>query len=206
MICSMLVAQARGGTDASESSRTPKLTWVTSRRIVTDVDMSIDDSNLKCYYHPERDAVGTCANCGKAVCPECKVMLSQKCYCNPCADEACASAASGVQPKAASWFARHLNWTTVLTWAGALAASFVAGFVVGVVMYGTDTTRTETIAAFAGYIAALAWLLVTNGWVLRRKGRSEWHLLLLLVPFGFLFILALQNKTAVADEAKPPVF
>jgi hypothetical protein len=167
--------------------------------------MAIDESDLKCYYHAERDAVGTCANCGKAVCPECKVMLSQKCYCNPCADAAYAGAASGAGQESDSWFARHLNWTTVLTWAGAAVVSFIAGFVVGVVMYGSETSRTETIAAFAGYIAALAWLLVSNGWVLRRKGQSEWHLLLLLVPFGFLFILALQNKTATANEAKPPV-
>jgi Na+/proline symporter len=166
--------------------------------------MNTDNSNLKCHYHPERAAVGTCANCGKTVCPECKVVLSQKCYCNPCAEEAYTSAASVVQSKSDGWFARHLNWTTVLTWVGAAAVSFVAGFVVGVVMYGADITRTETVAAFAGYIAALAWLLVTNGWVLRRKGQSEWHLLLLLVPFGFLFILALQNKTAAANEAKPP--
>jgi hypothetical protein len=167
--------------------------------------IDIDNSDLKCYYHPARHAVGTCASCGKSVCPECKVMLSQNCYCNPCADAAYTRAASGVKAKSAGWFARHLNWTTVLTWAGAVAVSFIAGFVVGVVMYGADATRIETMAAFAGYIAALGWLLVTNGWVLRRKGQSEWHLLLLLLPFGFLFILALQNKIAAANEAKPPV-
>ncbi len=167
--------------------------------------MKADNSNTRCYYHPEREAVGTCANCGKTVCPECKVMLSQKCYCNPCADEAYASAASRVEAKSASWFVRHLNWTTVLTWVGAAVVSFIAGFIVAVVMYGADTTKTETVAAFAGYVAALAWLIITNGWVLRRKGQSEWHLLLLLLPFGFLFILALQNNSAAANAAKPPV-
>ncbi len=103
-----------------------------------------------------------------------------------------------------SWFERHLNWTTVLTWVGAVIISFVAGFVAGVTMYGSDIVRTETVAAFAGYIAALAWLLVTNGWVLRKKGRSEWHLLLLLVPLGFLFLLAVENKTRPATRATPP--
>lgn len=42
---------------------------------------------MKCSYHPERDAVGTCVNCGRPVCAECKTMLGGKNYCNPCADE-----------------------------------------------------------------------------------------------------------------------
>ncbi len=82
--------------------------------------------------------------------------------------------------------------------------SFTAGFVVGIMMYGSDSSTTETVALFAGYISALAWLLVTNGWVLRKKGQSEWHLFLLLVPFGFLFILGLHNKNVSSQAAKPP--
>jgi len=29
---------------------------------------------------------------------------------------------------------------------------------------------------------------------LRKKGQSEWHLIWLLVPLGFLVILALENR------------
>lgn len=26
---------------------------------------------MKCYNHPDRDAVGTCVDCGKGLCQEC---------------------------------------------------------------------------------------------------------------------------------------
>lgn len=42
---------------------------------------------MKCAYHPEREAVGACVNCGKLVCDECKAVLSGKSYCNSCANE-----------------------------------------------------------------------------------------------------------------------
>jgi len=40
----------------------------------------------KCDYHPDRDVVGACVHCGRAICAECKVELDEKIYCNPCAD------------------------------------------------------------------------------------------------------------------------
>ena len=39
---------------------------------------------MKCATHADRDAVGACCNCGKQVCPECKVSLDNQVYCNPC--------------------------------------------------------------------------------------------------------------------------
>ena len=37
---------------------------------------------MKCYNHPERDAVGVCVGCGKAaVCKECAVEVDGKIYC-----------------------------------------------------------------------------------------------------------------------------
>lgn len=39
-----------------------------------------------CAYHPGREPVGGCSNCGKLICAECKVTLGGKVYCNPCAD------------------------------------------------------------------------------------------------------------------------
>ena len=154
-------------------------------------------TDLICSYHPDRAAIGTCINCGKPVCLECKVVLAEKCLCNPCADATYGSATAALRAHRPNWFARHLNWTTVLSWFGGMAASFVAAFIVGITTYGSDFQHTEVVAYFAGYTAALAWLLITNGWVLRKKGRSEWYLLLLLVPFGFFFLLSLENRNAV---------
>jgi hypothetical protein len=36
---------------------------------------------MKCAYHPDRDAVGACVNCGKLVCSECRTILGEKIYC-----------------------------------------------------------------------------------------------------------------------------
>ena len=42
---------------------------------------------MNCYYHPNREVVGVCVNCGRFICAECKVELGDKIYCNPCADK-----------------------------------------------------------------------------------------------------------------------
>lgn len=41
----------------------------------------------KCTYHPEREATAACSGCGRLVCAECKTVLREKTYCNPCAEE-----------------------------------------------------------------------------------------------------------------------
>ena len=41
---------------------------------------------MKCVYHPDKDAVGSCGTCGAGVCDACKVMLAGKLYCQACAD------------------------------------------------------------------------------------------------------------------------
>ena len=42
---------------------------------------------MKCAFHPDRDAVAACVNCGKLVCPECGTVLGGRYYCQPCANE-----------------------------------------------------------------------------------------------------------------------
>ena len=39
---------------------------------------------MKCYYHPEVDAVATCTGCGKAICQKCAVNVSGKLICQQC--------------------------------------------------------------------------------------------------------------------------
>lgn len=41
---------------------------------------------MKCAYHPERIALGYCAQCGKAVCTACLVRLSTGNICETCAN------------------------------------------------------------------------------------------------------------------------
>ncbi|MBN1317786.1 MAG: DUF4870 domain-containing protein [Anaerolineales bacterium] len=39
---------------------------------------------MKCYYHPEMDAVGTCVVCHKAVCSGCGIEVQGKLVCREC--------------------------------------------------------------------------------------------------------------------------
>lgn len=39
---------------------------------------------MKCYYHPDAEAVGTCTGCGKAICQACAVILSGRLRCRHC--------------------------------------------------------------------------------------------------------------------------
>lgn len=39
---------------------------------------------MKCYNHPETDATGTCASCGKATCSECGVQVQGAYVCREC--------------------------------------------------------------------------------------------------------------------------
>jgi TM2 domain-containing membrane protein YozV len=39
---------------------------------------------MKCYIHPEVDAVGTCVSCHKAICNECVVEVAGKLICREC--------------------------------------------------------------------------------------------------------------------------
>ena len=39
---------------------------------------------MKCAVHTDRDAVAACSSCGRFVCPECKVSIGGRQYCNTC--------------------------------------------------------------------------------------------------------------------------
>jgi len=40
---------------------------------------------MNCYVHPEANAVGTCANCGRGICQQCVTVVDNKLYCRACA-------------------------------------------------------------------------------------------------------------------------
>jgi hypothetical protein len=39
---------------------------------------------MKCYYHPETDAVAACTNCGKAICQSCSINVTGRLICQTC--------------------------------------------------------------------------------------------------------------------------
>lgn len=42
---------------------------------------------MNCAYHPDREPVGACVSCGKLICVECKTIIKDKIYCNPCVEK-----------------------------------------------------------------------------------------------------------------------
>lgn len=42
------------------------------------------EERMKCYYHPQIEAVATCASCGKAICKACTVEVAGRTVCQHC--------------------------------------------------------------------------------------------------------------------------
>lgn len=94
-----------------------------------------------------------------------------------------------------SWFERHLNWTMVLALVGAYAVGFIVGFIIGL----SDPYVSDGVVYIVGLIINLAILIPVWGWALRKKNRSLWWLPLgLFVPFGFIVLLCLENKSQLS--------
>jgi hypothetical protein len=85
---------------------------------------------MKCYVHPDVDAVGTCANCGKFVCSSCAVDYKGKVTCKSCVEKmTSAPAAAAATPVAGVLPARKEPILSV-------ALSFLGFFVFGIIGLG----------------------------------------------------------------------
>jgi hypothetical protein len=100
--------------------------------------------------------------------------------------------------KEKNWFERHLNWTMFLALVGAYAVSFIIGFIIAL----SDLYVSEGVLYIVGIIVACAILGPSWGWALRRKNRSLWWISLgLFVPFGWIVLLCLENKSFSHDAS-----
>jgi len=107
-----------------------------------------------------------------------------------------------------NWFERHLNWTMVLAWLGTLPVAFIAGFIIAMVMVSADPYVSEEALDGAGFVTgviiALVILIPSWGWVLKKKNRSLWWLLLgLFVPLGWIVLLCLENRRHISGLQTP---
>jgi len=118
-----------------------------------------------CAYHPERDTVGACVNCGKLICAECKTVLGGKIYCNPCAD---------------TQFSGRLERGPGRTETGALA--------------GENTSGQGSLAVLSREIQGWNWGAFLLSWIWG-IGNSVWIALLALIPYvGFVMAIVLGVK------------
>ncbi len=82
-----------------------------------------------------------------------------------------------------NWFSRHLNWTYVF--------SYLLWFVLN--------AREGIIASWLSLVAAVLWLVI-SGWVIKRKGRSLWWILLSII--GSLLWLTNKIDDVLEDRVK----
>jgi len=102
-----------------------------------------------------------------------------------------------------NWFERHLNWTMVLALVGVYGVNFINGLMAGL---STHYVPYLTWFDIGLMIISLAILALVWGWALRRKNRSLWWLPLgLFVPFGFIVLLCLENKSLIHDASSSSI-
>jgi len=89
---------------------------------------------MKCFYHPDKDAVGTCSQCGKAACRECLYDVGGAMLCKDCMarqlrtiqTEQHAEALNSTQIIEAA--KRRLRWSKLL-----FVGITIFGFLIGIV-------------------------------------------------------------------------
>lgn len=86
---------------------------------------------------------------------------------------------------AVNWFERHLNWSCVLGWLVVMVGAFSFGILMGMLNPDVDADAISVVAEVFG----LSFMLLVSGWIIRRKNRSLWWLIL----FGWLSPLWLTS-------------
>ncbi|MBA7589777.1 hypothetical protein ES708_31867 [subsurface metagenome] len=133
-----------------------------------------------------------CISCRRLVCAECRAELQGKIYCNNCAGQFIRESPEPYKAKG-NWFQRHLNWTAFLSWVALYPLSY---------LIGTLILNVNPYIPTGAYLAILygvsaVWMFGIGGWVLRQKNRNLFHLLWLVIPFGWIVFLSLGNKADV---------
>ena len=116
-----------------------------------------------------------------------------------------------------NWFQRHLNWILVLSFvANCLIIMMICaltkpaeeplissisdvGYLLGIWAVSTSVPLVLGAQFYTDFIIYFlipaSWFLASCGWVLYRKRRSLWWLLLpFFIPLGWIVILCLKNR------------
>lgn len=141
-----------------------------------------------------------CPNCGKEVtedtkfCPKCGNRLIKTQGEQTATPALYKEVSGGELGKRMNWFERHLNWTMVLGWVGAWVIAFIVGFLIALADHYVSEDALDAI----GFVIVLVVSLAVGHWVLRKKNRSMWWLLISGSPFFLL--LSNKSPTQVQDK------
>lgn len=89
-----------------------------------------------------------------------------------------------------NWCNRHLNLTYLLTLAGILLVLFVAD--IPVIL--SEAANAEVTLLLVNLPVFLVSMLAASIWILIRKRRRLWWLLVLIIPYGWTIYLLLENR------------
>jgi hypothetical protein len=114
-----------------------------------------------CTYHPGKDGVGACINCGKMVCIACRTELQEKVYCPPCANKLFVAKADVptyvptgpvVQTVSSAW------WLLVIL-PFIFGASWIGGIIAWVANKGKDPKKASSMLTW-GIVLTVIWLII----------------------------------------------
>ena len=94
--------------------------------------------------------------------------------------------------KEMNWFERHLNWTMVLAW----LSTYPIAFLMGSIAVGIDPYISGDAVWGIAVIISLIVTIAVGQWVLKKKNRSMWWLLI----SPFIFFLLIENHSFMRDE------
>jgi amino acid transporter len=154
---------------------------------------------MKCFFHPDIEATGTCSNCKRSVCQDCQTTLDEKKYCNTCVTDLYVEKNQKSMPLIQdrlnkNWFEKHLNWT----WVIGLISTYVITFFVGLTgaFLGMRYNELKTLIL----IVFVLLIVGVSIYVLIRKKRNLGWILLV----GWLSPLWLSNKRIGQKDLGPP--
>jgi len=103
-----------------------------------------------------------------------------------------------------NWFERHLNWTVVFVLVALYPIDFVIGFLGALFLYAIDPymadETAEAIVMTVALILNFVLMFLVGTWALKKKARNLWNLLWLIVPFGIIVFLCLENQAEIVAQ------
>jgi len=117
---------------------------------------------VHCYYHLDREVAGSCVNCGKGVCVECKTVLDEKIYCSPCGNALFTASIQKSQELEIPGYSKGLRITS-----GILGVLLLLGSISGISYYVEFGSLSELVVDLIHFAIAIVFftLAFSPGWV-----------------------------------------
>ena len=102
---------------------------------------------------------------------------------------------SGIDTR--NWFKKHLNWTFFVTAGLAAGLREVSAFIF-IYVFNAE----PVLGSGIGFLVGLILVGFICSWILRQKNRDVLWLLILIVPFGWVTFLLLENRSSGLPDIK----